>query len=381
MDREYTAVAYVTRTGRVLYDIDLADAPTWDTQLNDGGTWQIKVPLGNRDGATREVREWCVLGFCSVAILLGDTVCQAGPITAYAPAEDDSTITVSGKGIWEAFNMRVLHNKDWNSVVSRITDASANLTFTDSLWNIARSLAFHALNWSARGGSGLPVDLPAADPAGGTDTRSYFGYDLVTTGQRLQELTQDDNGPDIYFQPYLTVGGGSRAIRHSMLIGQPDIVQAGVPLLFDYNSNLTKLSITADIKNLATTAWAKGAGSQDGLLYGYATATPLILAGYPAIDRIDSDHSSATSQPALNGWATAAINLYGNQQVEQWKATVKTDMDPQWGEYIPGQYANYEVHDHPWVPDGRYLFRLIGVSYSSSNQRGTVDHLVQAVRS
>jgi hypothetical protein len=277
--------------------------------------------------------------------------------------------------------MRVLHHKDWNSVVSRITDASANLAFTDSLWNIARSLAFNAMNWSARGGSGLPVDLPAADPTVGADVRSYFGYDLVSTGQRLQELTQDENGPDIFFQPYQTSGQGSRIIRHSMLIGQPEITQTGAPLLFDYNSNLVRLSIIGDVKNLATTAWVKGSGSQDGQLYGYATATPLIISGYPAVDLVDSNHTSSSSQAALNSWATASINLYGNAQVEQWKATVKTDMDPLWGEYVPGQYANYEVQDHPWVPNGRFLFRLIGVSSSSSNQRGTVDHLVQAVRS
>jgi len=379
-ERMYTAVAYLTKTGRVTHEIDLADAPSWDARLNEPGSWQVKAQTGHKPGATAAVREWATPMVYSVAILLGDTVCQAGPVTSYAPADDDTTVTVSGKGVWEALNRRILHNKNWNPASKRITDASANLVLTDSLWNIARTVVDHSTSWVNRAGAALPIDLPAADPTTGTEQRSYFGYDLVSAGQKLQELTQDDNGPDVYFQPYMTVSGGTRVIRHRMLIGMPTLMQPGVPLLFDFNSNLQTLSVTGDASTLATSAWAKGTGSQEGLMYGYATAQALLDAGYPAVDFVDSDHTSATNQDALNGWATADIALYGTAQLEQWKATVLADSAPVWGEYMPGHYANYAVQDHQWLEDGLYQLRILGVSYSPQNPRGTVDHVIQAVR-
>jgi hypothetical protein len=378
--RTYTAVAYLTTTGRITHEIDLVEAPTWDALLNDAGTWQVKVQIGHKPGATAKVREWATPMVYSVAILLGDTVCQAGPITSYAPDDGDATVTVSGKGVWEALSKRLLHNKNWNPAVKPITDVSANLTFTDSLWNIAQAIVGHSTTWVYRAGSVLPVDVPVTDPAGGSAKRTYFGYDLASTGQRLQELTQDEGGPDVYFQPYIVVLGSSRVIRHRMLIGTPTLTQPGVPLLFDYNSNLQKLSPTGDASTLATTAWVKGTGSQDGQLYGYATAQALLDAGYPAVDFVDSEHTDSPSQPALNGWANADIALYGSAQLEQWKATVDADAGPPWGEYIPGHFANYAVQDHNWLEDGLYLLRILGVSGSAQNPPGTVDHVIQGVR-
>src|SRR5438067_6857718 len=120
MERMYTAVAYLTTTGRVTHEISLVDAPTWDARLNDTGTWQVKVQTGNTPSATAQVREWATPMVYSVAILLGDTVCQAGPITSYAPEDNDTTVTVSGKGVWEALNRRLLHNKNWNPLTKPI---------------------------------------------------------------------------------------------------------------------------------------------------------------------------------------------------------------------------------------------------------------------
>ncbi|MEV6648054.1 hypothetical protein [Amycolatopsis sp. NPDC051371] len=379
-ERAYTALAYDTVTGRVLFELDLASEPEWSSRINDVGGWKITVPLHGQARAA-SVREWCVPWRFSVAIVRGrgvpsDTVCQAGPIVPYAPDDDSPVHTVSGKGFWELLNRRVLHARTWNPAAARITDSSADLTINDSLPNIAINIAYHATAMVYRPGSALPLDFPDLFPVG-TNTRTYRGYEMAFAGQRLQELTQVDGGPDVLFQPYLTVIGGLRYIRHRMLVGNPYLVQPGVPLLFDYRSNLVKLTIAGDGSGQANTAFVKGSGNEASQLYGYATDTSLTTAGWPLLDMVDSGHTSASEQTTLDSWASADVALYSSQP-EQWQATVRADADPRLGSYLPGHFADYSVKNHHWLRNGKYSYRILGVS--NGPERDKVLHQLQAVR-
>ncbi|WP_409186731.1 hypothetical protein F9C11_21820 [Amycolatopsis sp. VS8301801F10] len=377
-EREYSAVAYDTVTGKVAADLSLAAEPEWAAQINDAGFWKITVPI---DGAerTRQVREWCVPDKTSVAVLRGDQVCQAGPITPYEPSSDEAVFTVSGKGIWDILDRRALHNAAWNpGAGQRLTDPAADVTLTGTLWRIAREIVNHQINMSYIPGSNLPIDLPDIDPAG-TNTRTYHGYDIAPGGQRLRELTQVDGGPDVLFQPYLTTVGGARYIRHRMLIGTPWLTQPGVDLRFFYRRTLTNLAISGGIRSTATRAIVKGAGQEAGQLYGMASATDLISSGWPLTDDINTSHTDASVQSTLDAWATANLSLAAGQP-QQWQATVLADADPQLGSYTPGHFVTYSVTDHIWLPDGNYRWRLIGTSRGGSTPRDRVDHQLQAVR-
>ncbi|MFJ1764049.1 hypothetical protein ACIOD2_27290 [Amycolatopsis sp. NPDC088138] len=380
VERAYTALAYDTVTGRVLFDLDLTKEPEWSARINDVGGWKITVPLHGSAQAAK-VREWCAPWRFSVAIVRGrgvpsDTVCQAGPILPYAPDDDSPVHTVSGKGFWENLNHRLCHARAWNPATARITDSSADLTVTDSLPNIAINIAYHATSMLYRPGSALPLDFPILFPTG-TNTRTYHGYEMAMAGQRLQELTQVDGGPDVLFQPYLTVVDGLRYIRHRMLIGNPYLVQPGVPLLFDYRSNLVKLTIAGDGSDQANTAFVKGTGNEAGQLYGYSTDTTLVSAGWPMLDMVDSGHTSASEQSTLDSWATADVGLF-NSQPEQWQATVLADAEPRLGSYLPGHFADYSVKDHHWLKNGKYSYRILGIS--NGPERDKVLHQLQAVR-
>lgn len=378
--RSCIALAYETVSGRVWGEVDLAAEPEWSTRINDAGSWKITVPLHGQARAAK-VREWCIPWRYSIAIVRGrgvptDTVCQAGPIIPYAPDDNSPVHTVSGKGFWELLNRRMLHSRTWNPAAARITDPAADLVVNDSLPNVAINIAYHATSMTVRPGSALPLDFPALFPTG-TNTRTYHGYEMAMSGQRLQELTQVDDGPDVLFQPYLTVIGGLRYIRHRMLIGNPYLVQPGVPLLFDYRSTLVTLSIAGDGASQANTVFVKGTGNEAGQLYGYATDTSLISAGWPMLDMVDSNHTSASEQATLDSWASADVAL-SNSQPEQWQATVLADAEPRLGSYLPGHFADYSVKDHHWLRNGKYSYRILGIS--SSPERDKVQHQLEAVR-
>lgn len=380
---EYTAVVYQTTSGRVLYDIDLVASPTWATTLNGAtDSWSIITPLENSADRTL-VREWAEKWFCSVAIMWNDQVVQAGPITQNPELTfvgDQPAMSITGRGFWEILNQRLLHNNAWNPASVPITDASANLQLINSLGNIAITILFHSLTWANRPGSALPVDLQALDPAGGSAIRNYFGYDLVSVGQRLQELTQVDSGPDIFFQPYKVTTSNQRYIRHLMRVGLPYLTQTGSPLLFDLNSAVQNIAITADSSPLIVTSFVKGAGNEAGQLIGYATSTKLPNLGWPALDNVDVGHSSATEQTTLDSWAAANIAQFG-RKVEQWKPRVLLDSVPSIGSYTPGFFGRYAVNDHPWVPDGVYTSRILGIASAGGmdGEPAMVEHQIEAV--
>lgn len=377
---EYTALVYQTSTGRVLYDVDLVADPTWSAALNGSNeSWQLTTPIEDRADAIR-VREWAERWFCSVAILWDNQVCQAGPITQnpdFVMTNDMPAVAVTGKGFWENLNQRVLHNRTWNPS-SGITSATADLTINDSLPNIAREIVYQATNMTVRSGSALPVDLPAAI-ASNSNTRTYHGWETASAGQRLQELTQVENGPDVYFRPYLTTVGGVRYIRHQMLIGNPFLLQGDAPPFFDLGSSMVDLGISGDSSPLITTTFVKGTGNEAGQLYGYATSADLIGKGWPLLDFVDSSHASASDTATLNSWARANIAQFG-RKMEQWKPLILLDSDPRFGTYIPGHYGDYNINDHPWVPDGTYTSRILGVSSGSSGDGvPLVEHQIEAI--
>lgn len=372
----YTAYVYSTTTGQIAgpSDLPLFDPPTWTRQINNNGSWQVKVAFGAGGWSRDQLRGIAASCRFSVAIMWGDYVCQAGPITTYSVDDVAGTVTYAGGGLWTLLNRRLLHNPAWNPATAIIQDPTADQTITGQLWDIAAALVRNSVSWVYRPGSALPIDIPADSgtvPAGAIP-RIYLGYDLVSVGQRLQELTQADFGPDVDFAPYKVVG--SMTIRHRMVIGVPYIINTnGADVAFDYGTSLQKLSIDGDGSNIATTAWVKGAGNGSLQLSGMATSTTLTDNGWPALDFVDSAHTSATDPAILNGWARADLALYG-KSVEAWKATVRADGVSPLGSYDCGYFCTYNLTGHPWQPDGQYRTRLLGMS--NGPEANTVTHIL-----
>lgn len=378
---EYTALVYQTTTGRVLYDIDLVNDPTWAASLNGSDErWQLAAPLTDRAASTK-VREWAERWYSSVAILWDGVVCQAGPITQnpeLGVVNDLPVALVSGKGFWENLNQRVLHNNTWNPSTG-ITSTTADLTIVDSLPNIARTIVDEATSMTVRAGSALPVDLPAAI-ASDTNTRTYHGWETASAGQRLQELTQVENGPDVLFRPYVTTISGVRYVRHQMIVGNPYLLQAGDPPKFDLGASMVDVGVAGDSSPMITTAFVKGSGNEAGQLYGYATSADLTTKGWPLLDFVDSSHSSASDPSTLASWARADIAQF-SRKFEQWKPVVLLDSDPKFGTYMPGHFGSYVINDHPWIPDGTYTSRILGYSSAGSGDGvPVIEHQIEAVQ-
>lgn len=364
----FSATIFELKTGRiVIRDIPIVGNPQFSRQVNQEGSWSIITQVGDISVPTTETlrsifapwRFGCAIAWNDQFIL------QAGPITTSQFSDSDYRIRVSGGGLWSMLNRRIALNPSYplapTTGSSLLSMATGDLVYgPTSLHTIAKKLVQDSCSRSA--GFNLPIDYPA--DIAGTATRTYPVYDLAPVGQRLKELSQVESGPDIDFNPYFDPSNPGY-IRFQMRIGNPSLTNLGSnTLVWDYGSSLRSVSIDSDGSAMVSGVFARGNGSERASLVAYDQDLTLVNNGWPATELVVS-FSSVTDGNTLQGHATGAKNLY-RTPVELWDATVRADLMPVLGTYLPGYLATFNMQGHPWVPDGGYQQRILGFTTGST---------------
>ncbi|HEX3778541.1 MAG TPA: hypothetical protein VHX38_02660 [Pseudonocardiaceae bacterium] len=372
----YYALVYLTVSGRIVDEIPLQAMPQWNQTIDADGTWSITTQIGPDDGSSGKTKtelhavtdKWRH----SVAICWGDGsgtdyVCQAGPLTAcQLVSEQPPILKIGGTGFWPLLRKLAQIASTWPGV-SLAQAGGADTTYTSSLQGIAVAILTNAL---AR--QPYPLDLPG--PIGGTATQTYFGYELISAGQRLQELTQGEGGPDILLKPYLT---GDGHVRHQALIGNPTLATSGRPLVFDYPGNAVSILPTDDGSNLSTTTYEKGGGIEYATLWARSSDPSLTDDGWPLLENVDTSHSGETVQATLQSWSDGTQALTGRPIATWAVAVAQDDADYPFGSYDAGATGIYNVQEHCWLLDGLYTQRILGLQNGS--EQGQVVHLLQTM--
>lgn len=356
MADDWRVMVAETVTGTIMADINPRDLPTFTRKINDKGSWTINVVPD--DNADVDLQSYVTAGRYSWVIMYGSTVVQAGPTFTYTYTESTRTLSVSGAGIQGLLDRRVLRNP---AGTIAIVDPSQDLTMTGSLRDIARQIVAADLTQT---GYGLPIDLPAAEA--GTNTRTYFGYDLATVWGRLDELSKVDQGPELDFAPYLV--SGANQIRWQLHTGGPLLGDQASAAVWDYGGALYSIDVDSNgSASPCTRAWVKGSGSERALLTGFAENDALISEGFPPTDYVDGNHTSVIDQDTLESYADADLTQLA-AAVDTYKCIVRIDgtgaggriISPTLGTWSLGDQATFGVSGHPWVPDGQYRRRITG---------------------
>ncbi|AXX32075.1 hypothetical protein KCV87_32145 [Actinosynnema pretiosum subsp. pretiosum] len=364
MTRSWTCYTVDTVTGRIIGTLPYAGTPGWEFGVNLGGQVQVNVParqLGRGPLALRTMVEpWRT----SLVIAWGRYLVQGGPIMTHRWDDASGTLLVGAGGMWALLNRRIIKSSDYDGP---ITDEAADVVLSGlSLHGLAVRLAQLATGerWGA-----LPIAFPEPEP--GTTTRTYYGYDLATVGERLTQLTQLDHGPDVELHPRWSTRPGH--VEWELRVGIPHLgvrqPQQGVR----YGAGLRRLSVDTDASAMTHDARTPGQGMERAQPVGRAVDLVLPAAGYPLLQSIDRTHTSATELSTLDGHAAATLALHG-RPVETWTGVVRVDgsipgegrAGVGLGGFGAGDRLTIGVHRHAWIPDGQYVRRAITVSSASS---------------
>ena len=224
------------RTGRVWRTVDLTG--TRGSAAADGdGTLEGSAPLGDgTDWPTAYPESTPVRAFLACEYLTDggtSTIVQAGPVWTRRFNDATRSLQIGAASLASYFD----HRKVIPVLPVTANPSEASVTYTGAeLGLIAKRLV--ELAQSHTGGT-LPIVLPPDADLGGpgdAHTRTYPGYELGWVGDRLQQLSEVDGGPEIQFEPRRRPDD-PRFIEWVMRVGRDvdggALFQSGAPWVFD----------------------------------------------------------------------------------------------------------------------------------------------------
>jgi hypothetical protein len=358
-----------TTTGKIVGDLPYLAPPEWLYGLNMVGSWGATVKLGGNGISKEDLDQLADPWRFSIGVSRGSQVLQCGPLVT--EAYDDKTSVgqtkLAGSGLWGIFSRRMLVDVAFDP--NRIQAETADVTLA---WMPLHTIAKRLIQYGTlRPGHSLPIVLPDDDPDWALNGRHYPGYDTAYVAERLMQLTQVQDGPEVEFRPEFT-DPTHTAFHWRTRIGQPRLGQLGYPHSWDYGGSLKYLSQQRDGSKQTFEHWSRGSGQERDLLVGHASIPRPAL--WPALESQDGDHTSATEQPTLDGWAAAAVATYKVPAVT-WTAQVRAAGDDGQGELsssppidqiAAGDNGTFRIRGHRRIADGDYPVRVLAVGNGDS---------------
>lgn len=352
----WSCLVYETTTGDVVDELPLASPPTYSRMLGEAGSISVDVKVRGRWAGTSisasDLRQYLTGWRHSLAVVWNGAVIQAGPITAHQDPDDgNGVVRIGAVGLRQVLNRRVLKPAGVTTTIM----IEPLIILSGSLHTILKRLISYAL-----ADGPLPVVLPADIP--GSQVRQYTGRDLAYAGTEIDELRQEDGGPEEDWAPRFRADG--HGIEHVVRIGDPLLEESGgEPWSWDYGSSLVSLPTSSDASRMSHRVWERGSGSGGIDLVGFAQDLAPTTLGVPLLDYV----GSATREvefAVLNARAAGEVADL-RSAVSTWDATVladpgDSDRFPALSALQPGGWGLFGVYGHLTVPDGDYRWRVLG---------------------
>jgi hypothetical protein len=369
-----------TVTGKITAFLPVASV-SWGMRLNGPGSVTAKLRPAAREYDHLDLRSATTVLRQSLGVAYDGVILEAGPIRTQDYDAGEGVLTLEAEGLWSIFDRRKVLSKEAPGAAATSRDRWQIAPGRDvlayrgvSLAAIARDLVARAIqNDTFRRLDGLPaghlnIDLGVQTP--GTRERTYYGFDLATVGDRLHDLAEVEDGPDIRFRPRFSADDAT-VVEWALELGTeaaPLLVQSGPDWTWDLGvdrSGAVQLSVSRSGDTLASRTWAPGAGQEAEQLIEWQTSTRLIQAGYPWTEA-DTARKDVDDIAILQAGADRALEEAAAPW-DEWSLTVRADTSPRLGLYLPGDWAAIAVGDgHPIVPRGTYRVRILAIDGDGS---------------
>lgn len=328
-----TVHAYDAITGRHLTRLPYT-AASWSESINDPGNMQAEIimssltnQLSAQDSSLYELlRPWKTI----ISVERTPQVLHAGVVTSRQWDPATRKLTLNAGGGWTLLGKRLVLNHKLDAsfrdgeilIDEEHPSADWTLTLNGSYRDIIRGLIAETLKWGL-----LPFDLPPAE--GGSYTRTYYGYDLATIADRLQDLADIENGDEIRFTPHVNTDTG----RLSFLVeAEPELVDHK----WQWNATIPgqRIMLNAydeDGSAMTSSVWAAGGKNNDKTLMCRYDLTD--THGWPLMQTANTQHTTVSVLATLQSYAKAQA-AYGLSTSETIGLKVGSEYDVHVGDWV-----------------------------------------------
>lgn len=349
-------------TGEV-YAVLPAHKASWSMVHRKAGKINVEVLvtsdlLERYPDLTVQLKEW--RSFIGVRIPETQQILNAGPVTGWSFDSSTSVLSATGAGLPAYFEHRYLLQN------GRIPDPKVSLDWEG--WTLGSIATLVVEKTLQHPGSALPVVLP--EKVRGSNDRHYWGYEMGQVWERLTQLMEVQNGPDLMFQPRMK---DATRVEWQMRVGDPLLSQEGEDWRLPIGtprSSVLGYSVDSDGTDMAYRAFAVGSGTNEEALIAQASDYSMVdNFQFPLLERKET-YSSVTQIETLNNWATA--NVGSNKAPwKTWKFKLDPTATPRLGDYRPGDWVRAQIDQRfPFLPMGEFRGRIMTVSGDLS---GTVE--------
>lgn len=342
---------------------------SWSEAVNDAGDVSCTVSLRNPAVKRLGLYSSAAVGKAFLAAVDGESILQAGPIWDHDWDRDAGKLTLKAAGMLSYFDHRVVlpvlagrlpSDKTTDTRYMPAAPADPDYPWpTDtrsSLQGIIVQLLSQALSWPS---GNVPLTLPSV--IAGTAQRAYAGADLAPVGERIREITQVADGPEIRLTPqWLSDKSGISWVAEIGTPTQPLLFSEQTRIFYVGNrkSSVTKLRANINGKNLASQAYAAGGRSTDKSLVSVSSDPTLTAAGYPLLEAVDSSRATVQELATLQTYSDEMVRR-GLWPTSSWAFTHDARVRPYLSSFRAGDYAEVRVIEDLYLPNWAYPMRML----------------------
>jgi hypothetical protein len=355
---DYAVLVAITTTGEVIDELAWEKWTYTDTvDWARPGSMTVTVPLLGKDRLGEYIRQSLknvnsAGPTVSLVLTRKGRALWAGPVASMGWSDD--AVDIQCMSIAKLMDSRVVLNPDYLLDPGNV---AGNLSFTLS----PRDLVIKLLELGTTGDRReLPMTLPTITGASGAAVQ-YLASDLGSVYERVTEQVQRDGGPDVVIHPVLSLDQATLVWQVQVEERVGSTVSTAT---WDYPVSIKSLTGDTDSSQMVTTGFVLGdtqtsVGSIRG--FGVQSIDKGVLP--PAMERADRTSVSNKSQAELDALAVSYVAA-NSAPAETWQIAVHADADPVIGEqWTLGDHVVISVTDHPWLDDGEYQRRIVGITH------------------
>lgn len=332
---------------------------SWKDSINEAGSIEATVP-SSAPGLSDKLKPY----YTVIAAISDGRVLHAGYVTKVTDDPSSGSVSVSAGGGLTILEKRLVLNyalsSTWvnGTVLIDEDNPPGNwvLTLTGSYSDIVRGLIAETIKWGS-----LPITLPGVD-GGSAHTRTYNSWDMATVADRIGDIGDLEDGPEIRLDPSVSQWSLSFALKVADEIVDNhwtwNVAAPGQQL------GVGKLDLDGSL--MCTQSFGTGGKDDDTLLVARYSGSALQSLGWPLMQVANTSHTTVTELSTLLSYVQADV-LVGDAPQESFEVYAPLDKPVH-----VGDWADIRLPADGWQGGGVGQYKVTDVSGSVKDGRLTV---------